>query len=230
MFNELFSSIFAADAETALTPRRFLLCLGAALALGLGLALTCTYKNKTTRSFAFALALLPAAVSVVVMLVNGNLGAGVAVAGAFGLVRFRSAPGTAKEIVSIFTAMAAGLLLGMGYLAYAALFSLIMGLFFLVLSAVKFGENQPPTRDRTLKITVPEDLNFTGLFTDVFEKYTSACRQTGVKTTHMGSLFRISYEITLKDLACEKDLIDALRERNGNLEITLTEAEDAQTF
>ena len=159
------------------------------------------------------------------MMVNGNVGAGVAVAGAFSLVRFRSVPGTAKEIGTIFLAMAAGLIAGMGYLGYAVLFSLIMGIVMLLLNILGVGTHQKDTKDKTLKITIPEDLNYGGAFDDVFEKYTEKCEIVSVKTSNMGSLYKLTYHLNLKDTSEEKAFLDELRCRNGNLEISIARQE-----
>ena len=170
------------------------------------------------------LAILPAIVAVVIMMVNGNVGAGVAVAGAFSLVRFRSVPGTAKEIAIIFLAMATGLISGMGYLGIAVLFAVVLGLVFLVLNVSPIGEADD--RLKLLKITIPEDLNYTDAFDDLFEKYTRNASLMDVKTTNMGSLFKLSYHIRLKDASQEKAFIDELRCRNGNLEISISRQEE----
>ncbi|MBQ6421377.1 MAG: DUF4956 domain-containing protein [Clostridia bacterium] len=227
MLNDLFSGLFDTDATNVISVKNFILCIAVSLALGMLLALASTFRARDKKSLTLAIALLPAVVTVVIMLVNGNIGAGVAVAGAFSLVRFRSAPGSAKEIVSIFIAMGVGLIAGMGYLAYAALFTFIMAALMLLLNNSRFGENNRVTLDRTLKITVPEDLNLTDAFDDAFEQYTSYFRRTKIKTANMGSLFKLTYDLTLKNADAEKALIDALRTRNGNLEIQLTEKADA---
>ena len=169
--------------------------------------------------------MLPAVVCIVIMMVNGNVGAGVAVAGAFSLVRFRSVPGTAKEIGTIFLAMAAGLIAGMGYLGFAVLFSLIMGLVMLMLNITGFGTHKKATNDKTLKITIPEDLNYGEVFDDLFEQYLTHCEVIAVKTSNMGSLYKLTYHITLKDQKQEKKFIDELRCRNGNLEISIMQQE-----
>ena len=154
------------------------------------------------------------------MMVSGSLGAGVAVAGTFSLVRFRSVPGTAREICAIFLAMAVGLACGMGYPAFAALFTVIMCAASLIYARVDFGESRRLALERTLQITVPEDLNYTGAFDDLCASYTSSVRLVRVKTTNLGSLNKLTYDITLKERGTEKELIDALRCRNGNLEIS----------
>ena len=200
-----------------LTTATFFLCTAVSLVLGLGTALLCTYKSKYSQSFALTLAMLPAMVQVIIMMVNGNIGAGVAVAGAFSLVRFRSAPGTAKEIGMIFLAMAIGLATGMGYVVLAAAFFAVMALFTLVLTAAHFGA--AGERERELKITIPENLDYDGLFDDLFDKYTTSAVFDRVKTSNMGTLYELSYRVTLKDERVPKAFLDELRCRNGNLNI-----------
>lgn len=195
------------------------------LVIGVFFAVSYTYKSRYTKSFVITLAMLPAVVCVVIMMVNGNIGAGVAVAGAFSLVRFRSVPGTAKEIGTIFLAMGAGLIAGMGYLAYAALFSLILGLVGILCHKFSFGEKRGACKDKTLRITIPEDLDYTHVFDDLLNQYTTAFEVVSVKTTNLGSLFKLTYNVTLKNVAEEKELIDALRCRNGNLEISMSRQE-----
>lgn len=229
MLNNLFKGIFDSVQDTVISIPQFLLCVGVALLAGLFLSMIYIYKNKYTKSFVVTLALLPAVVCVVIMMVNGNIGAGVAVAGAFSLVRFRSVPGTAKEIGTIFLAMGAGLVCGMGYLGYCVLFTLILGITMLILNISKFGTSSKPVLDKTLRITIPEDLDYTNVFDDIITKYTSYSEVISVKTTNMGSLFKLKYNITLKDLSKEKEFIDALRCRNGNLEISISRQE-ADTY
>lgn len=188
--------------------------------MGIGLALLCSIKSKFSKSFSTTIAVLPAIVAIIIIMVNGNLGTGIAVAGAFSLVKFRSAQGSAKEIVTIFIAMATGLILGMGYLAFAALFALIAGGTVVLLSLTKFGEKKYDDLEKVLKITIPEDLEYDSVFCDILKKYTKSSYLVGVKTTNMGSLFRLTYNITLKNAGSEKALIDDLRTRNGNLEIS----------
>jgi len=213
-------TFFASVIPTAgVTIGSFLLCLAAALVLGGLLALTYTYKTTYTKSFLGTLFMLPAVVAIVIMMVNGSLGAGIAVAGTFSLVRFRSVPGTAREIGAIFLAMAIGLACGMGYLAYAAIFAIVMGVFLLLFRMSNFGEEKDVYRKKTLQVTVPEDLNYTDMFDDIFARYTDEAHLVRVKTTNLGSLNRLTYEITLKDPSSEKDMIDEIRVRNGNLEI-----------
>ena len=165
----------------------FLVCVGVALVLGVLISLVHSFKSRYSKSFLMTVAVLPAAVCVVIMMVNGNIGAGVAVAGAFSLVRFRSAPGSAREIATIFLSMGAGLVCGMGYIAYAVLFTVIMGVFMVLISAIGFGDRHRATVEKTLKITIPEDLEFSGLFDDIFEKYTKSHVQTSGMAQNFGT-------------------------------------------
>ena len=189
------------------------------LICGLIIAGTYLVKNRCSRSFAVTLVLLPAIVELVIILVNGNIGAGVAVAGAFSLVRFRSAPGKGQEITSIFLAMAVGLATGMGYVGVAVLFSVVVSLINLLLNVLKFGE--AGDNFRTLKITVPENLDYEGKFEDIFVKYLSSYTFDEVKTSNMGSLYKITLSVVMKPNVSNKEFLDELRTRNGNLDISL---------
>ena len=218
----LFKGIFDTELTSVISVPDFLLCIGVSLVIGLIIAFSYMYKTRYTKSFVVTLALLPAVVCVVIMMVNGNVGTGVAVAGAFSLVRFRSVPGTAKEIGTLFLAMGAGLIAGMGYLGYAVLFALIMSVIFVVYSQLDFGAKKKSALYKTINITIPEDLDYSGVFDEIFSTYTSSYELTNVKTTNMGSMFRLTYDIVLKDVAKEKEFIDKLRCRNGNLEINVS--------
>lgn len=227
MLNTWFQGVFDSDLTSVIPVTDFLLCLGVSLVLGLFMAAAYMVRTRYTKSFVVTLALLPAVVCVVIMLVNGNVGTGVAVAGTFSLVRFRSAPGTAREICAIFLAMAAGLIAGMGYLGYAVLCTLVLGgaeLLFRMLSAKADGG---ASLYKTLHITIPEDLDYSDVFDEPLREFTREYELTSVKTTNMGSLFRLTYNITLRDSRTEKSLIDRLRCRNGNLEITVSKQETA---
>lgn len=217
-----FKGIFDSELTIVISVSNFLLCIGVSLIIGLLIAFSYMYKTRYTKSFVVTLALLPAVVCVVIMMVNGNVGTGVAVAGAFSLVRFRSVPGTAKEIGTLFLAMGAGLIAGMGYLGYAVLFSVIMSAIFVLYSQLDFGAKRKSAMYKTLNITIPEDLDYSGVFDEIFSKYTRSFELTNVKTTNMGSLFRLTYDIVLKDAMKEKEFIDKLRCRNGNLEINIS--------
>lgn len=224
---DIFRGLFDTASTHVITPGSFLLCVGVSLVIGLMLCLMAGSKNS--ESFAITLALLPAAVCVVIMMVNGNVGTGVAVAGAFSLVRFRSAAGTGREISSIFIAMGAGLIAGMGYLAYAVLFALILGGMMLLYTRIHLGCEKKSALYRQLRITIPESLNYTDVFDSILNTYTSAYQLKQVKSTNMGSMFRLTYDITLRDGLPEKNLLDELRCRNGNLEISLS-YQDTETI
>lgn len=216
-----FDSIFgSSDSLVAdVSAESFLLCSLVSLVLGVACAGIYMFRNDYSKSFAVTLALLPLTVQAIITLVNGNLGAGVAVMGVFSLVRFRSIPGSAKDIGSVFFAMAIGLATGMGYLSFAVAFTIIVGLanFLLVLSP--FGN--PRQSSKILRITVPEDLSFDGVFDETLHSFTSEFELLQVQTVSMGSLYQLEYRIRLREKGLEKDLIDRLRCLNGNLRITL---------
>ena len=221
MLENIFKGLFDSSSSAVISVSDFLLCVGTALLMGVILACGYMYRSRYTKSFIITLTMLPAVVCVVIMMVNGNVGAGVAVAGAFSLVRFRSVPGTAKEITMLFLAMGAGLIAGMGYLGYAALFTAIMCLLSMLCSRFDFGVRKNTALYKTLNITIPEDLDYSDVFEDIFKTYTASHELTRVKTTNMGSMFRLTYDIVLRDAAHEKEMIDAIRCRNGNLEISV---------
>jgi len=218
VLNSLFSGLYTSSA--AITLQSFCLSMLASLLLGTVLTLIYTYKTTFTKSFVVTLAMMPAVVCIVIMMVSGNLGAGVAVAGTFSLVRFRSAPGTAKEICAIFLAMAVGLACGMGYLGFAVLFTVIMCAVSFLYTKLGFGEQKNAALCRELRITVPEDLDYNGAFDDLFASFTSEAKLVKVKTSNLGSLNKLVYHIALNSAGVEKQLIDQLRCRNGNLEIS----------
>ncbi|MCR5792186.1 MAG: DUF4956 domain-containing protein [Lachnospiraceae bacterium] len=200
------------DIQTAM------ICTVASLVLGLVIASFYMIQEKRfSKSYVTTLALLPALIQVVIMLVNGNLGTGVAVMGAFSLIRFRSVPGTAKEIATIFFAMVVGLATGTGYVTYAVIFTVIIGVAMLILTKSSFGEMKDV--EKNLKITIPENLDYNGLFDDLFEAYTNKHELYFVKTTNLGSMYELQYHIELKNMEQEKKFIDSLRCRNGNLTI-----------
>lgn len=225
MLETLFHGIFDSGLIQVIPVADFLLCIGVSLMVGILLAGAYMYRSRYTKSFVVTLALLPTVVCVVIMMVNGNVGTGVAVAGAFSLVRFRSVPGTAKEITGLFLAMSVGLVAGMGYLGFAVLFAVILSAVCMLYSRSGFGLPKNGERYKTLRITMPEDLDYSGVFTPVLEKYASHWELVQVRTTNMGSLFRITYRVTLLDTENEKELIDAIRCRNGNLEVMVSRQE-----
>lgn len=222
MLDFITTNSLSSTTETGITMESFFLCIGVALVIGFLLALTYRKKSKSSPGFLVTLAILPAVVAMIILMVNGNLGAGVAVAGTFSLVRFRSVPGTAKEICALFIAMAAGLAAGMGYLLFAVLFTIVLSLVNLFYNSKIMGSFYGGTQERQLRITIPEDLDYTDIFDDIFEKSLKTHELAEVKTTNMGSLFRLTYHVTLKDGVAEKKMLDELRVRNGNLEISFS--------
>ena len=229
MLENLFRGLFDTDLVAVISVTDFLLCLGCSLVLGLVMAFAYMYRTRYTKSFVITLALLPAVVCVVIMLVNGNVGTGVAVAGAFSLVRFRSVPGTAKEICTLFLAMGAGLIAGMGYLGFAVLFTMVMCVAYVLYNCLDFGAKKNAATFKTFTITIPEDLDYSGVFDDIFAQYARSHDLVRVKTTNMGSMFKLTYNVELRDAAKEKEMIDKMRCRNGNLEIAVSKQETVGT-
>ena len=200
-----------------ITLPQFLICELTAMVLGFGTALVFLVRDRHTNAFSQSLALLPGVVTLVIMLVNGNIGAGLAVAGTFALVRFRSAPGSAKEITGLFISVAIGLACGMGYVGVAVIFFVLMSVYVLGLGAARVGEESD--KHRHLQITVPENTDYESLFADLLEKYTSFHELNKVRTTNMGTLFELQYQVVLKDPRQIREMIDEIRCRNGNLNI-----------
>ena len=229
MLESLFKGLFDSELAAVITVTDFVLCLAFSLLIGLVMAFAYMYRTRYTKSFVVTLALLPAVVCVVIMLVNGNVGTGVAVAGAFSLVRFRSVPGTAKEICTLFLAMGAGLIAGMGYLGFAVLFTIVMCVMFIIYNRIDFGSKKNAEIYKTFSITIPEDLDYSDVFDDIFAEYTTSHDLVRVKTTNMGSMFRLTYNVSLRDIRREKEMIDMLRCRNGNLEISVSKQDTTVT-
>lgn len=200
------------------TPETFMICTAASLILGAALAWLHNRFNTSSKGFAMTMALLPLVVQMVILLVNGNLGTGIAVMGAFSLIRFRSVPGSAKEICSLFTAMAVGLATGTGYVTVAVIFVVIVGIVSILYNTTGFCE--PRTQEKELKITIPEGVDYMSVFNDLFQEYTRKAELIRAKTSNMGSLYKLQYQIILKDPSKEKVFIDELRCRNGNLDIS----------
>lgn len=211
----MLESVLTETVNTGITMGQFLLCTVTSVLLGAVLAAVHTYRNRYSRSFILTLVLLPVMVQTVIMLVNGNLGTGVAVMGAFSLVRFRSMPGNAREIGSIFLAMALGLAAGMGYLGTALILMMVAGGITILLVSLPSGRAER----KELKITIPENLDYSGIFDDIFEKYTKNPVLVRVRTVNMGSLYELCYHVDLKSESIEKNMLDDIRCRNGNLTI-----------
>ena len=212
----MFSSILSTTGGS-LTVGAAVICTLASIILGLGISIMYMKQGKCSKNFAISLVVLPVLIQVVIMMVNGNLGTSVAVLGAFSLVRFRSVPGSSKEICAVFFAMAIGLATGMGFIAFAVMITFVVGILFIVLTKTSFGE--PKAGVKELKVTIPETLDYTEIFDDLFGRYTNGASLERVKTTNLGSMFELQYSIILKDEKKEKELIDEMRCRNGNLTI-----------
>lgn len=214
----MFNSIFSVTGGVSLTMLQAAECIGVAVLCGLISAFVFYFADRCSKGFMSSLILLPAVVAVVIIMVNGNLGAGIAVAGTFSLVRFRSLQGTAREICAIFLAMAQGLAVGMGFLTFALYFSVITTIIFFAISKLPFDRFSK--NERILKMTIPENLNYTDAFEDLFNKYTKKHTLIRSKTSNMGTLYELSYTVELKDIKLEKEFIDELRCRNANLGIS----------
>ena len=213
MFNSIYS--------LSVTAGQFFLLALASLASGILFSWLVSFRVRANRRFFIVTSVMPFVVGLVITFVNGNIGAGVAFGGAFALTRFRSAQGTAEEIACVMIAAASGVAFGMGYVAYGVLSLVVLGLAFVALSSMKLFEHAALQQERLLMVTIPESLDFTGVFDDTFARYLSSVENVGVKTTGMGSMFRLSYRIRMKNASGEKEMIDELRTRNGNLEISL---------
>lgn len=215
----MFDSILT-DAVNTLSYHDAILCTGTSLLCGFFIAF-CYYfssiQNRGNKNFCISLIILPAMVQTVIMLVNGNLGAGVAVMGAFSLIRFRSVPGNSRDISTIFLAMAVGLSTGMGFLTYAVSITAVIGVILLAMRFLPLFDKKE--KMQMLRITIYENLDYTGIFDDLFEKYLSYVEQESVKIVNMGSMYQITYHIVQKDKKLEKEFIDAVRTRNGNLTV-----------
>ncbi len=221
----MFESIFNYDASGSLTTESALIAVGASFLLGLIISLVYRFRSEVSRSLSVSLIALPVIVQLVILMVNGNAGTGIAVLGAFSLIRFRSVPGTARDIVFIFLSMAAGIATGGGMIwAAAAVVGLVCAAM-MILSITGYGSGSDGERD--LRVTIPEDLDYTQIFDDVFKKYAKRVRLVRVKTTNMGSLYELRYRVYLKKGVSEKEFIDEIRCRNGNLTIIFGRAENS---
>lgn len=229
MAETIFRGLFDTETAHVISVADFMICIVSSLVIGWMISMMYMYKNTYSRSFIVTIATIPAIVCVVIMMVNGNVGAGVAVAGAFSLVRFRSVPGTAKEIGVLFMAMGAGIITGMGYIAYAFLFVVILGLVDAFYARIDFGMRKRTALERILHITIPEDLDYVEVFDDLFARFTEKHSLINVKTTNMGSLFKLTYQITFREMNAEKAFMDEIRCRNGNLEVALSYQESGTT-
>jgi hypothetical protein len=219
----MFDSIFTTtDAETVLSLPGMLIALGVAFVLGMAVSLVYmkTQKNRQpSESFALTLVILPVVISVIILLVGNNVARAFSLAGAFSIIRFRSAPGNPKDITYVLLCMAVGLATGMGFVAYAVVVALILCGIMLLLELTKFGQSKGQAK--TLKITIPEDLNYEHSFDDILAEYTQSSTLRKVRTMDLGSLFELNYSVTMKKDVSEKAFLDEIRSRNGNLNINL---------
>ena len=207
--------------STPVTVSQFFIMMGASVFSGFLYAWIMSFRIRSKKCFFMVAAIITFIVSAVITFVHGNIGAGVAVGGAFGLIRFRSAPGSADEIAAILIAMGSGIAFGTGYIGYGVVILLGMALIFVILSFLPLFEHKGMSSERLLRITIPESLEYSGAFDDTFDHYLSSYENAGVKTTGMGSMFRLSFRIRMKDPSEEKAFIDELRTKNGNLEIAI---------
>ena len=205
---------------TQLSINSLLLCSIVSIILGIIISLVHQYTSRYTKNFLITLAVLPILVQSIILMVNGNLGTSIAIVGAFSLVRFRSIPGNSKEIISVFFAMTVGLATGMGQVIFATIITVLVSFVLIILSKTSFGDRKE--NRKILKITLPDDLNYTEVFNDIFDKYVERYTLEKVKTVNLGSLFEITYILDLKKDINEKKFIDELRCKNGNLKIILT--------
>ncbi len=213
----MFSSILN-GATSGITIMQVGYCFIYAILCGIILAFSYSYATRVSKSFLTTVVILPAIVMVVILMVNGNLGVGVAVAGSFSLIRFRSMPGKASDIAIIFLAMATGLATGMGYVYFALISAILISVLFILINRIHVFEKD--YNNRKVKITIPEDLDYANIFDEIFKQYTKSYQLCGVKTINLGSMYLLSYDIELKDIHDEKKMIDDLRCRNGNLSIS----------
>ena len=217
----MFESILKTT-ETTISAGTSIISLVGALGLGILIALVYILSQKKgtyTKDYVVAVSILPAIVCLVIMLVGNSVARAFSLAGAFALIRFRSAPGSAKDIAVVFLTMATGLACGLGFIIFGAIAAVIICLVLIILSVTKFAE--PKVMNKVIKITIPEDLNYQGVFDEIFSKYASAYELDRVKTTNMGTLYELTYKLNMNDGVNEKEMIDEIRTRNGNLGITL---------
>ena len=214
---DIFASIF----DSGLTAVTFLEMFLAAIIMGVVIAFVSKYKSNSSKGFFITLSILPICVAMVICLVSGNIGAGIAVAGAFALIKFRSVQGKAQEIVSIFIAMAMGLAFGLGYIAYGVIFGLIAGIFMMILSKLHIFDKKIETNEKLIKITIPEDVDYAVAFEDVMNKYTQSHEIVKAKLTNLGSMYKVHFKIKLKDVNEQKKFLDEIRIINKNLEIKI---------
>ena len=218
----MFTNILETTTGTTVSDTSVLICIGVGIVLGLIISLIYIFSDpqkKYSGNFAFSLAILPVIVTVVIMVVGSDIARAISLGGVFALVRFRSVPGNSKDITNVFFAMVVGLATGMGYVGLAVVVTVIIGILYFVLNRFEFGVRRVVPKQ--LKITIPENLNYEGAFDDLFKEYSDGCELERVRTTNLGTLYELTYAINMKQGINEKQFIDSLRCRNGNLNIIL---------
>lgn len=216
MFNTIFD-----NTTTGLEIGTALIAAGVALVLGLALAITHAKTSQTTKGMMITLAVLPVLVMAVMIMINGNLGTSIAILGAFSLIRFRSIAGRAKDLLAVFAAMMIGLACGMGHVLFGTVIMIIYIIATFLFTYTHFLE--PDRHERVLKVVIPEDLDYEDVFADVFKQYTSRAHLVRMKTMNMGSLYKLTYDVKIKPGVKEKDFLDAIRVKNMNLKVLLSE-------
>ncbi len=220
----MFDSIYS----VSVTAGTFFIMTAVALVSGFLFSWIMSFRMRSKQRFFVVTGFMPFIVAAIITFVNGNIGAGIAVGGAFGLTRFRSAQGSADEIAAILISMTAGIIFGMGYIAYGVIILIILAVLYFLVSSAPVFEHRSAVSDWLLRITIPESLEYNGVFDDTFDHYLKTCVPEGVKTTGMGSMFRLSYRIVMKNQNEEKAFIDELRMKNGNLEIAILPYSDPE--
>lgn len=219
----MFQSILTSEDVTI---KQALICIGCAIILGILVALTYSYKTTCSKNFKLTLSIMPSIVGLLIMMVNGNLGTGIAVLGVFSLVRYRSQPGNSKEILAVMMAMAVGLATGTGYVTFAFFATILICAVWLLLFSFTFKKND----HKQLRITIPENLDYEGIFDKDFEQFTKSHELYKIKTTQMGTLYELSFHVELKKDASTKSLIDAIRYKNGNLPVICSRISDETSY
>lgn len=221
----MFGSVI--DSTTGLTTQSAVVCTVTSAILGLLAAvLYRLHDPRASKNLMVTLVVLPVLVQSVIMLVNTSVGAGLAVIGAFNLVRFRSVPGTSRDLCYVFYAMGIGLATGMGYIGYAVIIAVAVGLILVILGFIPaFGIVKTA---KLIRILIPEDMDYTDCFKDIFQEYTTSSRLVMSKTVNMGTLYELKYEVVLKNAALEKEFLDKIRVRNGNLTVSCTILADSR--
>lgn len=221
MFETIFNNLTSNDV-TSIQIGSSLISVVVALILGLVISMVYIViapKKECSQNFILSLVILPALVTIVIMLIGSNIARAFSIAGVFALIRFRSVPGDSKDITFVFLSMAVGLTTGLGFLTFAAAITVIICLVIVIVKKVGYGT--PKRKEMKLRITIPEDMNYQGVFDDIFSKYTMICEMQKVRTSNLGTLYELYYDTILKDKVSDKEFIDALRCRNGNLTIQL---------